>query len=672
MESTSGGKKSKSTEESALDFKLLINDELYDFSSLISVYGLKFVDRFSSAWASEFSLDNVKTCKKRFYSIKRFLHWVPRVVGVLRQADQFVDAMTSGADMPLRHMMELSDAYAARLRNLNCAEVIQSDNPKTRSGQIEALSATLQRMANQNIWPNPGPIRGISQKRIRPSNTKSFGEINSKDNCDIGAGVREEIAAVDALNVERLEALREVLEVDLSKQYLLFQQGQKLLEKPPPISIQEIAEAFGYENTAQVVPVPAWADPKTEKFHSHALPCLLHWIRHVQKGRIKVSGFPWRVQRVIGELGGQNTILAHFEGTREALFAAHTIILIDTGFNVQTCDDLPIDPFVGSAVKGKQKIETITARKRRATGGVVEAVLSFDTFELPSAAKGESVSGIRAIEIWQELSKPIRLRTGSPSIVNRLWIFPEGVNNFGLIRPYTTASFHEWWQRLLDRLKPHPVLGGLAITRKMIRQTVLQISSSKNKLSHLIPQAVAGHSSAATTYRYLSNAWFREQLDEQIRKFQTLWESVFLRDIEEFAEEIGTTEAELVRRRGLAAETGLGFLCSAAFDRTQNSPQSQTCLDVESCATCDLRKFVPTANALEALYLTNKSLASQASSFQAQNPDRWIAVWMPFFALTEALATKLAKSRYQAKWKAAKSVVENKLEMTDLELIRLW
>lgn len=672
MANISGGNKNSPSEAASQDFKLLLNEQLYDFSFLIPVYGLTFVDRFSSAWASEFSLDNVKSCQKRFYSIRRFLLWVPQFVGLLRQADQFVDAMTSDTDISLRHMTELVDAYAARLRDLNCFDIMQSKNPKSRSGQIETLSSTLQRLANQEIWPNPGPIRGISKKRFRPSNTKSFGEANSKDRSELEAGVREEIAAVDALNIERLDALRGFLQADLKEYYSLFQRGQELLKQPPPICIEEILEAFGSEQVAPVVPIPAWADPKSKEFQDHALPCLLHWIQQVHKGRIKTSGFPSRVQKVMSALGGHNAILSHFEGTGEALFAAHTIILIDTGFNAQTCDDLPFDPFVGSAVKGKQMIETITARKRRANGGIVEAVLPFDTFELPSVMKGQNISGVHAIQIWQELSRPIRLRSSSPSIKNKLWILPQGSNNFGFVRPYTSAAFHGWWARLLVRLKQHPILGELAITRRMIRQTVLQISSNKNKLSYLVPQALASHSSASTTYKYLSNVWFKEQLDQQIRKFHALWESTFLRDIEVFAEEVGISETELLRRRGLAAETGLGFLCSDALEITQNRSQSPTCTEIEGCATCDLRKFIPTESALQSLYLTNKSLASQASGFQAQNPDRWIAVWMPFFALTEALASKLAKSRYRAKWKAAKSIVDKKLETAELELIRLW
>lgn len=358
------------------------------------------------------------------------------------------------------------------------------------------------------------------------------------------------------------------------------------------------------------------------------------------------------------------------EGDLGALLAAYTIVLIDTGYDIGSCDDLPAHPFVGVSVRGKQRIATVSAIKMRAKGQVVDAVLVDGEADLATSHEASGVSGVRAIQMWQEMSQPFR---DCGPVPDKLWILPRKSGLASGILPYLPHSFKYQWTAFLRRHANDPVIGGLPLQRRMIRPTVLQIRATRNNFDHALAQIAGNHASAGQTYRYLSRPWFKAQLDKQIRAFQDLFEASLGRGIDDLSSKLGIAPAELERRTELADETGLGFVCLDPMAGIQpNTTAGQRCHRLERCAGCSLRRFVPTERALEALVLFNAALKEQETAFSAANPARWATVWMPYLALTEVFIDKLRSSHRRQRLTAAERRVAERRAAGDLWPITLW
>lgn len=358
------------------------------------------------------------------------------------------------------------------------------------------------------------------------------------------------------------------------------------------------------------------------------------------------------------------------EGDLKVLLAAYTIVLVDTGFDIGSCDDLPFNPFVGTAIRGKQRIATVSARKARADGKVVDAVLLDGEADLATTHESSGISSVQAIKMWQEMSQPFRDREEAP---DKLWSLPRKAGNVSGVLPYLPSSFKNAWNAFLRRHANDSVIGGLPLQRRMIRPTVLQIRAVRNNFDHAIAQIEANHASAGTTFRYLSRPWFKAQLDKQIRAFQNLFEANLGRGIDEFASKLGVAPAELERRTALADETGLGFVCLEPTAGVQpNTTPGLRCQRLEQCTECSLRRFVPTDQALEALVLFNFALKDQEAAFCAANPKRWAEVWMPYLALTEAVIIKLRNSHRKPRLIAAERRVNERRTAGELRPITLW
>ena len=652
-------------------FRVDLNGVKYDFSLLSPEYSDRFLETLTQAWCSSYALDPISSARQRFFTLRRFLRWIAKYAEANTLAGEFLESVNSSITLSRERMQDVVESFASRVRDINCLEIVQSPNPKTRSSALGALSTTLKTLAESGLWPDIGPIRNLDGRLLTQHTTKSLGEADSDSDAASGKSqsIHEKMAEVDELNIERLKALRSVMVEELKAEYYQFLEGGRLLEVSVPYTSQEIRSIFDQESGQYRNIAFDWVKADDEPTKEIALSCLLKWIKENYSGLVRSTAFQHVVQKLIWKLGGQKHVTKYLEGTLDALLPAHTIVLIDTAFNVQTCDDLAVNPFVGGVQSGVRKIETISARKRRAAGKIVEATVEGGVAELRVSHKTSSLSTIEVLKIWQEMSAPIRERVHDKKTKELLWIIPSGRNNLGFVSLYHTSRFDYWWRSFLSRISSHPILGGIEFQRRMIRPTILQISASKNKLSHIIPQVLANHGSAGTTYRYLSSDWFKKRLADQIREFQNLFEASFSSDMKEFALKLGIPAEELSRRRSLAEETGFGFVCAS---KRPARNLSRDCMDIERCASCDFRRFVPTRTALESLWLTNRSLKEQEEGFRAQNPDRWLEIWLPYLALTDALIGRLKQSRYNKAFKDAVEAVEQKLEASELQVISLW
>src|SRR5690606_9511043 len=133
------------------------------------------------------------------------------------------------------------------------------------------------------------------------------------------------------------------------------------------------------------------------------------------------------------------------------------------------------------------------------------------------------ISSKQAIDIWLEMSAPIRARAAKASearLLNRsvrdeakveshsqrlggdhvhewLWIMPTGQSNAGAIRKASAGNFRDWWTDLLADHADDPVIGGLPIRRRHLRPTFIQLRAMDRNGDVELAALAANHNSAA-------------------------------------------------------------------------------------------------------------------------------------------------------------------------------
>ncbi|WP_207484960.1 hypothetical protein [Arenibaculum pallidiluteum] len=647
----------------------------YSFADLVPLYGRVFATDLARAWQQHCALHGRQVTEKRLAAVKRILNWL---------AAQDLEHPGSAAGQAFRDLRDgrgrlidpvdwrdTVNAFCDRLRDTSCTEVIESPNVLTRRSIIHFLSAGLRALADEGLMPHVGPLRSFGKGKLSGGNIPSLAELTP------GRRGRQtfptplpnkSINELAELNRKRLAALRGCAVRQLVDEYQVFKRGQELMARDDLPEPADFETALATRKLAKLIQIlPRDTDGQ--------LGGLLRFVKTRRDNCLFVRIEKYPMQQLVARLGGATNVVRHLESTVTALLAAYTIAMIDTGFDIGACDDLAANPFAGSVNRGRQRVTTVSAIKLRAGGKIAEATLVEGEADLMVKVPGQDVSGVAAIKMWQEMVAPLRERAerAANPAAGKLWLMAGDSLNQGPIRVCDPVAFKGEWNRFLKRIEDDKVIGGLPIQRRMIRPTVLQVLSADNDFDHTLAQAKANHSGSGMTMRYLSAPWFRAELARRIREFQVLYEAAALGEIQDVASKLGISAAALERRQRTALDTGLGFIC---LDPTQGiqpgvSPGEQ-CLQVDACATCSLRRFVPTDEGLVSLVLFNRAIKSQEESFRSRNPERWEAVWLPYLALTEAIIGKLMDGPYRVKFRRAEAEAMKRTVERTAAMIRIW
>jgi hypothetical protein len=468
---------------------------------------------------------------------------------------------------------------------------------------------------------------------------------------------------------------------ELKIEYDAFQRGKSALARSDlstPDMIDEAAHLSYLRTVVAVKERPALLEsihkilPPDD--HDRRMGSLLQYLlqRH---GRIpqrqKVSNF---VSNQMSHFEGRG-LARYLEATPAALIAAHTIILIDTGFNVACCDDLAWEPFVGSIERGRLRIATIEAVKLRAGGKIVPGtLLEGESWIEVKPVDPTQISGIQVIKIWKEIAGRMHddAVSGATSGANKLWLWRERHGARRCLGIQKATADYLWWRAFLKRCRADPIIGKLPIARPMIRSTVIQMRAVRNDFDTGISQALGAHG-AAVHWGYISAPWLRAELKRRMRIFQNLLEAQLGKEIEDVALKLGISVAELNERIEVGLETGLGFICLDAYRGVQpRTKPGELCTRLDACPRCHLRRFAPTERGLIALHTHRRALSQSCDEFMSRNPRRWLHVWLPWHALIEATIRVLAKSPYQRKSVRAADEASMMLAGGKISLPTIW
>lgn len=205
-----------------------------------------------------------------------------------------------------------------------------------------------------------------------------------------------------------------------------------------------------------------------------------------------------KLATLMKSVGDPLWIQGHIQATAVALNAAFHIVIVDSAFNSQPCKDLKINAISGRERRGRFELVTATSTKNRKNGAPnskqneVDAPLVDEGGWLPKKV-GEQISAKRVIEQWLEMTSVLR---SSPQIrktdSDRLWIFQRPLEP--TIRSRLGSLDSEWWPAFLQRHAKNALIGGLRITRMVIRRTALNRSAEMDDFGLAMNQELGNHS----------------------------------------------------------------------------------------------------------------------------------------------------------------------------------
>jgi hypothetical protein len=253
-----------------------------------------------------------------------------------------------------------------------------------------------------------------------------------------------------------------------------------------------------------------------------------------------------------------------------------------------------------------------------------------------------------------------------------LWIVPHSQNNSSWIGLYGVAAGFYNWEKFLVEVAGDPEIGGLRITRRMLRITWQQVKAVENGLDHVLAQIMGQHSSAATTSLYVDADAIRTLFLYKYRRYLELLEVAAASSITGAADKLGMSQEEYRKKLKLALHTGLGFHCLDTHAGIQPDIDVGQPCPAAACPDCVFRVFKVEDDTLEALYLVRIALDQARDRYIDQNPDRWVRLWLPVDASTQAWAEALSAGVHRLKYKRAAARAQANLEANLVCLPPIW
>jgi len=662
------------------NYKVSVDGKEFDFKGLVPLYGAASVHRLAAGWQRQFIGYSAMTCATRFRDFTRFLRWVAMRAEVKPQSAEaiFFSRFQSGETVALTKLVvfEAGESWARKLRDRDCFEITPTTSVLSRRNLLESVSLCLRRLAEADLWESPGRFEPLFRGVGCGGNVPSFGELSKVDSPkQLKGWVKpryDELnwGRVVSSNEERLRALRRICVRDLKRGLELWEAGQRIIADktlPTPKDVDELLDELRSLHLTRVT----HGQQELRRRQQHGLAIMIRYLAFTDPDRRFFGDWHGPLMQLGAIAGGWRTALAHVEGEPRSLVAAHAMVLIDTAFNVSTCDNLAAEPVVGDIKRGKVRIITVAAAKLRARGEMQEGDL-LEGADIDVRRQDGEITSLEAIKTWQKIS--IRMRTtaikrGLPAS-DYLWItqgdprYPERVTK---VTPHS-ASYY--WLKMLSENFEDPVIGGVPIRRRMIRPTVLQIEAARCNFEHTVAAKLAQHKHVSTTMRYLSRPWFKALLASKMRTYLDAYQAGFAASIDGAGEVLDG--AAYKQNIDHAVATGLGFLCTATSPIDGKQGDRTSCLAIDQCADCGFRQFRPTPESLRSLIVFRKSLTDQEATFRARNPARWAQVWLNFQALVEATFDKLNTSRHRSAVVRITKEVERDLAEGTIGLVPLW
>jgi hypothetical protein len=454
--------------------------------------------------------------------------------------------------------------------------------------------------------------------------------------------------ALGKVNHQRLRDLRRCAENEFRIWHDHFREGERLI-RSCDMSFGDMRRIIHgkYRNVA----TRTWAlrrlFPKNsqELTLSRYLTYALHenggLIRYRTKSLLRLFHYNfWNVHGIEPE-----TLQAYLHPHAHLINATQIIFMVDTGANVGVSQSLKRDCLSTSDMPGHK---VITGFKDRAKG---KPIIS----ELPINDRQHEISCVRAIELYQEMSK--RLSDLAP-IGIRKNLFLHLSRSRGITPVGTMVSYIQF-KEFISR---HEEFSGLKLTADMIRPSILfqLVFQSGGDLREA--NALLDHSKLSTTAGYADRPSLRVIYEKLTREFQSLFEAAAISDIDGATRSLSIRPSEFDRRLKRARRTGLGVACLNPKSGYQpGTVAGKNCEALQNCPRCPLRFVIATVRNTVDLILFREHLRTSQSEFEATRPQRWMNVWLPWLTFADVALERMQRGTTAAIFLKAKAVADARL-----------
>ena len=323
--------------------------------------------------------------------------------------------------------------------------------------------------------------------------------------------------------------------------------------------------------------------------------------------------------------GGLRTILPMLNPSSDAIGAALTLYLIDSGANVSVGRTLDRECCKPSDL---EQYKRITGNKLRAKGKPI-------IVDLP-----ETSPSIRAIA-WL-LSAGDKFPSSATQDVDKLFLMRIG----GRVQLMTPHWYTNWFKAFASK---SPGLEGLRLLPNMIRPSVLLHATLSND-GRLATGLAIGQHTEGVTQGYQQKWPTRLIYDTNIRKFTSAFETLVMSGVKDAASRLGITATQFEARLGDLRPTGLGTFCRD--QRKRPGIVGQCSMDCWN--ECPNILIVAEVEAVSALQIWQASLRSAQPEWERDRPERWDEVWLPWLCLADVLEEKMARGSLVKIWNEAR------------------
>ncbi|WP_449410168.1 hypothetical protein [Methylobacterium komagatae] len=325
--------------------------------------------------------------------------------------------------------------------------------------------------------------------------------------------------------------------------------------------------------------------------------------------------------------GGLRTIAPMLIPEPDAVGAALTLYLIESGANVSVGRTLDRECIETSELEGYRRV---TGYKARAKGKPI-------IVDLP-----DNSDAVRAIE-WL-ISAGGTLQASASEDTDRLFLMRIG-SRVQLMTPHWYTS---WFKNFAATV---PGLEEVRLVPNMIRPSVLLQASLSNDGRLAVGMAIGQHG-LSITQGYQQKWPTRLLYDETIRRFQVAFETLVMSGIEGAASRLGITTEQFEARLGNLQATGLGTYCKD--QRGRPGSRGEVCSTLDCWNGCPHLLIVAEIEAIAALQLWQASLRSVQPDWEKDRPERWDEVWLPWLCLTDVVEEKMSRGPLIKIWAAAR------------------
>lgn len=636
------------------------HEKKYDFSGLVAFYGTGFTVSLADCWKEMIQQELASSSGQWFQALVKLL------VCLALEAERSPQGKCSIVYRKLRSADKIgaADFHAAietAALTLETEAKTRGCGIRTRSQIYHEINGVVSRLARQKFFPAIERLRSGIRGQNRLNGTPTLAQLSPSGRSSVKVdGALSLGAHADAmleLNIKRRDALWLALDNVFRDEYRAYERGRSWLART---DLPDADDVDAHMNALPAKPFATFLDRLADRMCLQGVDaCRAIVVRQFHRRYPEgwqARKLPVKYQALAACVGSME-IVRHLEATSKATTAAFGLLIIQTVFNVGSMEQLPANPFVKKARHGKRLLATLAALKWRA-GSEVEGTVRGDDgliegheSYVTAGSDKSRLAGTEIIRMYQEMTQ--RLRDGAPiEIAKRLWLIRRGREcTGGEVSNNLKSMGTLWWPELIRTFGDDPVIGGLPISRAMLRETEIQIRAARGGYGYEIAQAVADHARNQTTMSYLGSKWFRSQLEVQIREYMVLLEASLARNVAGAGRILAKTEGEFSDRIKKASSAGLHFDCREKRPSVETRvPNGPTCDPLAPCKDCPWKRLTPSPANLRLVWLAHKALQEASPIWIAQNPKRWLEVWLPRQAVVEAWINKLRRGPHKIQY----------------------